>query len=198
MAENRNSRPPVQPAGVPTPAAVEVLRLAAESGAKDGEKESSIPLFWRVFGGTVLSIAALVLMTAYAGFTASLAAAQADVGTLGKDVRKEITRLTEMRAELIEKDDLATRMNSVWRNLDELKDDRAELVKLREACSAVVAAFKAGERHKRQLERELQALREEQAADRERSALVEQLSRLRERLASLEAKAVRADGPDVP
>lgn len=195
MAQNRNNRPP-QPTGVPTAVAVEFLRSSAECGAKaaePAEKDDKMPLFWRVFGGTVLSIASLVVMTAYSGFTGGMAEAKGDVAQLGQEIRKEITRLGEVRSELIEKDDFNTKMASAWRNLDELKDDHAQLVELRERCRELVAAFKDGEKQRRALERDIQSAREDQAAERERRGLVEELGKLRERLASLEAKTPKLE-----
>ena len=195
MSQNRSGRQlnesGTQPAS--TPVVVEVLRNAAES-AKAGEEagkdkeEKSIPLFWRVFGGTVLSMVSLVVMTAYSGFNASLAETKGNLASLGTEVRKETARLEETMAGLSRKEELATTMSSINRNLTELGEDHKAMAGLRVRCAELVSAFKTGEKERRVLEGELQKLREEQAADAERRALVEDLGRLRERLASMEGR----------
>jgi hypothetical protein len=178
------------------PLAMEVMRQAGEAGGKaaEGEKkkeEDSIPLFWRVFGGTVLSVTTLIGITAYNGLNASMAEAKSDLSSMATDARKEVTRLCEGQAVLMAKDEFATQMSVAWRSLNELKEDHKELVVLREKCLGLLARFKAGDDERRRLERELREAREEQAACSERKVLAAELARLRERLASLEGKAAR-------
>ncbi len=198
MSQNR---PPKQSPNQ-NAAVIETLRSASESARageeslkdkdKDKDDEGGIPVFWRVFGGTVISILSLVVMTAYNGFTSSLAETKADLASLTGDVRKEVARLDEGHAALIPRSDCETVMSTVWRNLNDLGGDHKELAALRERCDTLLARFKKGEAERRSLEDDLQKIREEQAADAERRALADEVGRLRERLASLEGKKAAA------
>jgi hypothetical protein len=55
-------------------AAYETARAAAEGGAKDPPKkeEEHLSVFWRVFGGTILSICALVAITLYNNMSSNI------------------------------------------------------------------------------------------------------------------------------
>jgi hypothetical protein len=95
----------------------EVLRTSAEAGkagVKEESEEKRFPLFWRVFGGTLLSIAALVLINVYQGFSNGLHDLRNDMGHLNNDVRKELGRLSETQADLVKKEEFVSRMTSVW------------------------------------------------------------------------------------
>lgn len=195
VPQNRPAR--VDDQAISMPVAMEVMRQAGEAGGKpaEGEKkkeEDSIPLFWRVFGGTVLSVTTLIGITTYNGLNASMAEAKGDVSGLATESRKEVTRLCEGQVQMLEKGELATQMSVAWRSLNELNEDHDALVVLREKCQSLLARFKAGEVARRRLEQELREAREEQAACSERKLLAAELARLRERLASLEGKATRA------
>lgn len=97
-------------------AALETARSAAESGGKAAEakpEEERVSVFWRVFGGTILSIVALVSITLYNNLTSSIT-----------DLRAEVSREREARAELVKKDEYNTRITSVYermRGIDSLK-----------------------------------------------------------------------------
>ena len=71
--------------------------LGSAKAAKIHQDEEKISHFWRVFGGTLLSIAALVAVTMYNGMTSSIS-----------EVRSEIARLNEAKADAAKKDDVAT------------------------------------------------------------------------------------------
>ena len=92
--------------------AAETLRNGAESAAaaESPRGEERLSIFWRVFGGTLLSIAALVVITVYNQFSTTLT-----------DLRKELNQLYENRAELLRKDEFTTRLNSVWAGMKELQ-----------------------------------------------------------------------------
>ena len=190
MLPNRPARSSNDDQGLSASVAVETLRNAAEPAKAEEKKkeEESIPLFWRVFGGTVFSIISLVTLTAYNGFSASLAEARSSVAALGTDVHKEIARLDEAQGLLTPKDEMAATLAAVGRNLDDLGADHKELAALRQRCAALLAAFKKGEKERAALEAELQEAREEQAADGERRALEAELGKLRERLAAIQGR----------
>jgi chromosome segregation ATPase len=170
-----------------------MLRNAAEQGKEvggkgDDKEESKIPVFWKVFGSTLLSISAMVAVTAYQSLSSNLAEIRNEMASLNGEMRKEYTRLAEQQSELVKKDEAGSRIQTVWRNVNELKEDKKELVALKERCAALSEMHRAGEEERRKLAGELQSLREQRIQQEERRALTVELSVLRERLAGLEGK----------
>jgi hypothetical protein len=188
VAVNRSER---QPHAWPnTPVLSEVLRRCAESGPDRGgdRDETRLPLFWRVFGSTVLSITALVVLTAYQSLSGTIAELRSDVIHLEADLRKELGRMSEGQAELVKKEESSGRFQSVWRGIGELQGDRKELTALKERCRALVDAHRAAAAERRRLDQDVQAVREQKAQEEERRALARELAGLRERLAGLEVR----------
>lgn len=147
--------------------------------------EDRMPLFWRVFGGTILSILALAVITVCQYFNGVLSGLRGDMGRLNEEIRKEMSRVdTDLRKDLgrlneaqgtvVKVEDFNSRLKSVWDNIKELQ-----------TLSATVSALK-----ERDLLRE-QHLREEA----ERKELVRELQLLRERLANLEGKQAAKEAP---
>lgn len=76
---------------------------------KEKSDEEKMSLFWRVFGGTIFSICALVCVTIYNNLASSIS-----------ELRNEIARINEARAELVKRDDLNSRftgLNDISKNL---------------------------------------------------------------------------------
>ena len=115
--------------------ASESLRSAVESSAagrretKDDEKMS---LFWRVFGGTILSIVALGSITLYNGVSSNIA-----------ELRGELNREREARAELVKKDEFNTRTSNQYERMRSFDGMRAEHEALKERLSANAASLEA-------------------------------------------------------
>jgi chromosome segregation ATPase len=188
VSQSRNDRQQITPTS-PLIAA-ELLRQGSEGGQPkdEGKDEKAMPVFWRVFGGTVLSIAALVVMTAYQSLTSTIAELRNELAHLNTDLHKELGRAGEAQGELVKKEEADSRLASVWRGIKEMQDERKELNALRERCQGLMDAFKSSEQERQRLAREVQGLRERQAADEERQALVTEVQKLRERLAGLEGQ----------
>jgi hypothetical protein len=95
-----------------TPVVAEVLRSSTENGkaAQAKPPEEGMSLFWRVFGGTILSIVALVVITLFNNFTTTIS-----------ELRTEINKLNESRGDLVKKDEFNTRMTSAWDRLQSLQ-----------------------------------------------------------------------------
>src|SRR5690348_5294551 len=73
--------------------ATELMRSASEpSRAESAEarNEEKISIFWRVFGGTILSIVALAVITLYNSISTNIS-----------DLRNELNREREARADLV-------------------------------------------------------------------------------------------------
>ena len=77
----------------------ETRQASEEPKPKDKEEDKGIPVFWRIFGGTMLSIAALVCITVYQQFNNGI-----------NDLRKELSGEHEARADLVKKEELNTRL----------------------------------------------------------------------------------------
>lgn len=229
----RNQRNPEAPL-----AALETLRIAASAPAdeKPAKTEDRIPLLWRVFGGTVLSILALVAVTVYQQFSAAIA-----------DLRSSVVHLNETHAEMLHKSEFSTRTTSIWnavkalqesqttvsalkersvvrdQQMKDSEDRREAMVKELQAVEAAVALLKEREMARdqqtrsdsetlRTVHKELQTLngvvtglkertllQEQQAKyDEERKELLRELQALRERVACMEGRSNAPPPPSKP
>ena len=142
--------------------AMTVLAAEALRGALNGQRpaepapgkdEERLSLFWRVFGGTLLSIAALVLVTLYQQFTSSI-----------NDLRHDIARLNEADANLVKKDEFNARTSSLWNGLTDAKSANTGLAAVREKQSLHEQQLKQADDERKELLRTVQALRERVAA----------------------------------
>jgi chromosome segregation ATPase len=113
-------------------AAMESARSAAESGAKAEPKkkdEEHLSVFWRVFGGTILSIAALVAITIYNNMSSSIT-----------ELRNEVSREREARAEMVKKEEFNTRNTAMYDRIRGIDAVKVELEGMKEKVSANAAA----------------------------------------------------------
>jgi len=115
--------------------ASETMRAVSESsgpgraGSKEDEKMS---LFWRVFGGTILSIAALGSITLYNGISTNIS-----------ELRGELNREREARAELVKKDEFNSRTSNQYERMRSFDGLKAEHEALKERLNANAAALDA-------------------------------------------------------
>jgi len=111
----------------------ETVRSAADSsGPQKLERmgEEKISLFWRVFGGTMLSIVALISITLYNSISASIA-----------DLRNELNREREARADLIKKDEFNSRTSAQYERMRSYESLKVEQEGLKERINANAAAM---------------------------------------------------------
>lgn len=87
---------------------------SASETSKSGEERISI--FWRVFGGTILSIAALVVITAYQSISNSI-----------QDLRNQLSHANEARAELVKKDEYSANRTKMWDRMQEMQKETQQL-----------------------------------------------------------------------
>ncbi|MCX7699727.1 MAG: hypothetical protein N2039_02510 [Gemmataceae bacterium] len=78
--------------------------------------EERVSLFWRIFGGTLLSITALGVLTAYQSVSSSIS-----------DLRNGLSHLSESKAEFIKKDEYAALRQRTWDSLTELQKEIASM-----------------------------------------------------------------------
>lgn len=191
MDENRNQQRATSQPPDGTIWVSETLRngaMAGQAAPEKGEKEEKVSAFWRIFGGTVLSIMALVVITLFNQMNSSIGELRAELGYLNKDLRKDLTRLGEGHADLVKKDEFSTRMRSVWDSIKELRSDNTIVTSLKERTAALEQQLKTAEEDRKVLARELTQLREAKAVEQDRKELVRELQQLRERLAAMEGK----------
>ena len=165
--------------------------------------EERISVFWRVFGGTLLSIGALIGITIYNNLQSNI-----------NELRAELSRSNEARAELVKKEEFNARTQNVWDRLQALQElkatvsalkeqvtgygeKQADVKSVRDQLAAVEARLKTAEDdHKALARAELTLSTLEQkttsrdvqlkAAEDERKEMAKQLAELRERLAKVE------------
>jgi hypothetical protein len=132
--------------------AAETLRNAEPpvmvvSGQAKGEERISV--FWRVFGGTLLSITALICVTVYQQFTNTF-----------NDLRSDLNRLNEARGDLIKKDEFNSRMTTVWTGIKEVQTATTNAAAAKERIALLEQQLKVTEDERKELIRDLQNLRE--------------------------------------
>ena len=176
------------------PAAETLRNAAAADKPAPAQGEERLSLFWRIFGGTLLSIAALVALTGYQMLASSIA-----------DIRHEV----DQRAR---RDDFETSRQKIWDRMRDLQlaEDRVDET-LRDRCIRLEEQLKSTQAAEQELLHEVQWLREglvaalreragqleEQvkAGRNDRQELVRLLQELRDRLP---APGERRTGPPVP
>jgi hypothetical protein len=128
----------------------ETLRNGAAAGADAPARgDDRLPLFWRVFGGTLLSIAALVVVTVYQQFSNSLF-----------ELRNDMIHLNEARADLLKKDDFNTRLTSVWNSIKDLQTAQATVTGLRERAALLEQHLKDAETDRKEMTHKMDQLRD--------------------------------------
>jgi hypothetical protein len=111
--------------------ASETMRSASElsgSGRSEAGDDEKMSLFWRVFGGTILSIVALGSITLYNGMSSNIA-----------ELRSELNREREARAELVKKDEFNSRTSNQYERMRSFEGLKAEHEALKERLSANAA-----------------------------------------------------------
>jgi heme exporter protein D len=158
----------------------ETLRnsLSGKEEEKGKNSEERVSPFWRIFGGTLLSITALVIMTVCQHFNSTLNEQRDQIARFNdeirkdmmhsnEDLRKDLSRLSESYGDLVKKEEMSSRFKSVWDGIKDLQ-----------SMNTVVTGLK-----------ERAILRDQQFKEQgERQELIKELQQLRERLANLEGK----------
>lgn len=154
MANNRERDEDQRSAGASTTGslvqAASVLRGAQEPlNGGSMKTEERISVFWRVFGGTLLSIAALICITIYQQFTNSIS-----------ELRSNLENLHESRGDLVKNEDFNNRMTAVWGALKDNQTLAATVSALKERSSLLEQCLKQNEEERKGLANQLQQLRE--------------------------------------
>jgi hypothetical protein len=189
MAQDRNTieRDECRDKILGTTLVAETLRSAAvnrEAIAPSGKSDENVSWFWKIFGGTILSIVALVIVTAYTQVSSTLT-----------DLRRDFSQMQEIRADFLKKDEFSSRLTTLWGVIKELQtaqnslataSERARLLDLQMEKQA-----RTSEDDRRDLTRKLDEQRraiadEHKDFQRRMEDQLRQMQTLAERLASLE------------
>jgi DNA repair exonuclease SbcCD ATPase subunit len=154
----------------------ETMRSAAGSAAavnSSPKEDEKMSLFWRVFGGTILSIAALGSITLYNSISTNIS-----------ELRGELNREREARAELVKKDEFNSRTSNQYERMRSFDGLKAEHEALKERISANASVLDS---LKKEFAPTLDAVKKDAAA----------LEVLKERLTALEAVKKEIAGIDL-
>jgi regulator of replication initiation timing len=121
--------------------AAETLRAADTAPAGSSKPEEKLSVFWRVFGGTILSITALVVITAYQSIAGNI-----------HELRGDVTRLREASGELVKKDEFQARSTKLWDRLQELQAVQTAATVLTNKITALEQQQAGAERDRRELQ----------------------------------------------
>jgi hypothetical protein len=168
--------------------ASETLRNGQPSHADHAKSDERVSLFWRVFGGSILSICALALFQSYQSLTGSI-----------HELRADQNRMREQAADFVKKDELGSRTTSLWNRVQDLNGLNASVTVASNKLALIEQQLTAAERERKEmlsLTASLAALRDKDAAlekqyrdaEAERKDLARELQVLRERLAKLEGQ----------
>ena len=97
-------------------AALETMRSASSAKPVETKDEEKMSLFWRVFGGTILSIVALAAITLYNNLSSGIS-----------DLRAELAREREARAELVKKEEFNSRVSTQYERIRAVEGMNATL-----------------------------------------------------------------------
>ena len=112
----RSDRPFADDSHDPAEAGIlaETARPKPEPAPPKKSDEERISIFWRVFGGTLLSIVALVAITLFNTLNNALS-----------EMRSDIARLNEARADVVKKDEFNARTTGTWDRVQALQTQLA-------------------------------------------------------------------------
>jgi hypothetical protein len=117
---------------------LETARSSAESSNSEKSVESKkkdeehMSLFWRVFGGTILSIVALVVITLYNNIATNIS-----------DLRTDLSHEREARADLVKKDDFNNRAHAQAERMRAIDTAKVELEGLKKDVQAQATSIEA-------------------------------------------------------
>ncbi len=120
-----------------------------EPPAAPAKTEERLSLFWRAFGGTLLSIGALVAITLYQEFAGTVNELRADVNTLH-----------ETRGDFVKAEDCNSRMTALWGALKDMEATSATMPALKERLVIMEDLVKQNEQELKTLLEDLQRIRE--------------------------------------
>jgi hypothetical protein len=131
--------------------AAETLRSGdTPAKKKDGDRaEEKISIFWRVFGGTILSITALAVISAYQSLANGI-----------HEVRGDVGHIRESSGDYIKKDEFNNRTTMIWNGIREAQAVSPTVTVLGNRTSMIENQLAAADHERKELCREILQLRE--------------------------------------
>jgi hypothetical protein len=117
-----------------------------QGGDKSDEKMS---MFWRVFGGTILSITALMFINAYQSLAHNI-----------DQVRIDLGHMRDTSGEFIKKDEFNSRTNTIWTGIRDAQGVVPTVTVLTSKVTGLEGQLAAADGERKELVRELLQLRE--------------------------------------
>jgi hypothetical protein len=162
---------------------------------RDDKPEERISLFWRLFGGTILSICALVVINAYQSLNNNI-----------HEVRSDLGRVRDTSIDFVRKDEFNSRQTTMWNSIRDLQALQSSVSVLGNKSTTLEQQAATAERDHKELlavVATLTTLRDKDAileklikeAENERREVTRELQLLRERLAKLEGQAEKKSSP---
>jgi hypothetical protein len=143
--------------------------FSAVGGAAPAAGEK-ISLFWQVFGGTIVSVVALIVITAFG-----------QLSSTATDLRRDVSVL---QMELVRKDELNVRFNAIWQTVKDLRATTASRDSLEQSTRVVThdlgARINTDDGQRKDLQRQVEELNRRVQALAERLATIETTQRLTE------------------
>jgi DNA repair exonuclease SbcCD ATPase subunit len=135
-----------------TPVMAETFRSASAPPAvpppTHNNDEHKISVFWRVFGGTILSIVALVAITIFNNLQGSISELRAEA-TRNREAlaavpkREDLDREREARAGLAKKEDVDARVKSLYERIRVIEAFKVDIEAVKERANSATTAVDA-------------------------------------------------------
>jgi hypothetical protein len=152
-------------AGKGAAVAAEAKREEPKQETKAKKPEDEVPLFWKLCSAALLSVSALIVVTLYNQLNATAT-------QLGGDVGQARNELGQLRTELVPKDDYNLRIEQIVNGIKDVQaSNKAAAEAWRERLQEQKATVGDLRQQIKNLERELQAQREELALLEQRAGM---------------------------
>jgi hypothetical protein len=130
-----------------TPVMVETVR-SATAPAPGGNDEHKISVFWRVFGGTILSIVALVSITLFNSIQSSISELRAETARAREALatavkREDLDRERDSRSAMAKKEDVDARVKTIYERIRTIEGYKGDIEAVKERASAASLAVDA-------------------------------------------------------
>ena len=120
-----------------------------ETARPNTSREDRFTLFWRICGGGVISVGALICITMYQGISNNIA-----------ELRTALNHVNETQADFVKKDEFSNRITTIWNGIKESNVANVSVAGLKEREAQLEQQLKGSEDERRELNREVKRLAE--------------------------------------
>lgn len=152
--------------------AVAVRAVESAHSARPTDKtEERMSLFWRVFGGTILSVVALIVLTLYNNLNQNISEVRADSTRTINELRSRVDQQNDARGDLMRRTDLEKGLSALAARLDALASLSATVTAVGEKMATLSDRATAAGKDQREVQ---EALRTAISAIRDKLTPAEQ------------------------